>query len=555
MNTHSKHTSMFLDSDIHNGFVPFPPDRAESYRSSGCWESETHIQLLDRIRQQYPDQIAVTQANKTLSYQALYEHAAQYGSYLHARGIRPENFVIIQSPNVIEFFVVLFGLYYIGARPVFCLNGHGAHEIENIAKVSRAVGYIKINEANSRAQDAMDITLGFARPNFQLWYRQTLVSGASLDQALPELSADLPRVEQYNASAHSVAFLQLSGGTTGLPKLIPRTHSDYLYSIKKSVEFTDLDRHTRQLIVLPVMHNFTMSSPGFLGAFYVGASVFLSTDSSPRTCFELIRQHRITQVSLVPSLVSLWLHAPPLAKADLTSLQVIQVGGAKLLPELAHSMSTKLGAKLQQVYGMAEGLVSFTCLDDDQETVIHCQGKALSEYDEIMIVDSDGQALPPEEAGSILTRGPYTINGYYNSPKVNARSFTTDGFYITGDIGYVDKNGNIVVTGRDKEQINRAGEKITPSELENLILAHSAVRDVSVVGVEDPILGERTKAIIISQEPDTTLSLREVRAFLMQKNIADYKLPDEIELVEQFNYTQVGKVKKDLSKANAGEGI
>lgn len=551
----SEHKTMFLDSDINNGFAPFPPDRAEFYRTSGCWENKTHIQLLNRIRQQYPDQTAVTQAGKTLSYQALYEQAAKYGSYLHARGIRPEDFVIIQSPNIIEFFVVLFGIYYIGARPVFCLNGHGAHEIENIAKVSRAVGYIKINEATGKAQDAMDITLGFARPNFQLWYRQTIYSGTSLEQALPELSADSPVVEQYNASAQSVAFLQLSGGTTGLPKLIPRTHSDYLYSIKKSVEVTQLDRHTKQLIVLPVMHNFTMSSPGFLGTFYVGGSVFLSTDSSPKTCFELIRQHRITQVSLVPSLVSLWLHAPQLAKSDLTSLQVIQVGGAKLLPELARSMSTKLGAKLQQVYGMAEGLVNFTSLDDDPETVIHCQGKALSEYDEIMIVDDQGQALPPEMAGSILTRGPYTINGYYNSPKVNARSFTADGYYITGDIGYLDQNRNIVVTGRDKEQINRAGEKITPSELENLILSHSAVRDVSVVGVEDPILGERTKATIILQNPNTALSLRDVRAFLMQKNIADYKLPDEIELVEQFNYTQVGKVKKDLSKTNAGERI
>lgn len=543
--------TMFSEKDIRNGFVPFPADRAAFYQQQGYWENETHIQLLDRIRQEYGDRVAVEQAEKRLTYSELYDYAARYGSYLHKQGIKAEDFVVIQSPNVIEFFVVLFGLYYIGARPVFCLNGHGAHEIENIAKTSRAVGYIKINEAKQPAKDAMDITLGFAKPNFTMWFRQTIRSDVSLSQSFEMLVAEQSQVKRYDASANTVAFLQLSGGTTGLPKLIPRTHADYLYSVKKSVEVAGLNGEARQLIVLPVMHNFTMSSPGFLGAFYVGASVYLTTDSSPQTCFELISKRRITQVSLVPPLINLWINAPQqISGADLSSLEVVQVGGAKLLPELAEAIHSKLGAKLQQVYGMAEGLVNFTGLEDDKETVLYTQGKALSQDDEIRIVDDEGNELPRESAGFILTRGPYTINGYYNSPEVNQRAFTADGFYITGDIGYLDKNQNIVVTGREKEQINRAGEKITPSEIENLILGHAQVRDVSVVGVEDPLLGERIKAIIILQDTEQKLTLRDVRAFLMQKNIAEYKLPDEIELVERFKYTQVGKVKKNLSAPN-----
>jgi 2,3-dihydroxybenzoate-AMP ligase len=543
---------MFLQDDIRNGFVPFPVDRAESYQQSGCWENETHIELLDRIRQQHGDRLAVKQGDKTLTYAQLYAHAAQYGSYLHHEGIQSEDFVIIQSPNVIEFFIVLFGLYYIGARPVFCLNGHGAYEIENIAKTSRAVGYIKINEAQHPGKDAMDITLDFAQPNVQLWFRQTIKSETSL-QSFGDSLTKQPLVERYDASAYTVAFLQLSGGTTGLPKLIARTHTDYLYSVRQSVEIAQLKTHTNQLIVLPVMHNFTMSSPGFLGAFFAGASVYLTTDSSPKTCFDLIAKYRITQVSLVPSLINLWINSPQLAKSDLSSLEVIQVGGAKLLPELAESIHTKLGAKLQQVYGMAEGLVNFTRLDDDQETILYTQGKPLSQYDEILIVDEKGQQLPNQSIGYILTRGPYTINGYYNSSQVNARSFTAKGYYITGDIGYLDKNHNIVVTGREKEQINRAGEKITPSEIENLILGHPSVKDVSVAGIADSLLGERIKAFIILQQDHTQLSLRDIRAFLMQKNIAEYKLPDEIELVEQFQYTQVGKVKKNLSTDQVGE--
>ena len=542
---------MFLENDIKNGFVPFPQDRAEYYQASGYWENENHIQLLDRIRKQYGNQLAICQDDKSLTYDELYHYAASYGSYLHQQGIKAEDFVVIQSPNVVEFFVVLFGLYYIGARPVFCLNGHGAYEIENIAINSRAVGYIKINQENQPTTDAMDISFGFTMPNLNLWFRQTIKSSSSIDQAFSCINDKTMLVPRYEASPHSVAFLQLSGGTTGLPKLIPRTHADYLYSVKKSVEVTDLSSSTKQLIVLPVMHNFTMSSPGFLGAFYSGASVFLSTDSSPKNCFSLIEKHGITQVSLVPSLINLWINSPQLEQADLKTLEVIQVGGAKLLPELAEAIDQKLGAKLQQVYGMAEGLVNSTRLDDHSNTVLFTQGKALSKDDEILIVDEEGSPLPNESAGFILTRGPYTINGYYNSPLVNSRSFNKEGFYITGDIGYLDSNNNIVVTGREKEQINRAGEKITPSEIENLILSHAQVKDVSVVGVKDPLLGERTKASIILKEPTSQLSLRDVRVFLMQKKIAEYKLPDEIELVDDFTYTQVGKVNKGLSTNKA----
>jgi 2,3-dihydroxybenzoate-AMP ligase len=547
--------TLFSQTDIDNGFVPFPADKAAFYKQSGCWQNETHIQLIQRVSKQHGERLAVQQGDKILTYKQLYDYAAKYGSYLAEQGIEAEDFVVIQSPNVIEFFIVLFGLYYIGARPVFCLNGHGAYEIENIALTSRAVGYIKINETNPPAKDAIDITQDFSKPNFSLWFRQTINSHTSLADSMDNLLSEQSLVEQYNASAHSVAFVQLSGGTTGLPKLIPRTHADYLYSVKQSVEITRLNKESKQLIVLPVMHNFTMSSPGFLGALSVGASVYLTTDSSPKTCFSLIEHHRINQVSLVPSLISLWINSPMIDRADLSSLEVVQVGGAKLLPELAESIDTKLGAKLQQVYGMAEGLVNFTRLDDEQQTILYSQGRPLSEYDEILIVDNAGQKLTDGEAGFILTRGPYTINGYYNSAQVNQHSFTSDGYYITGDIGYIDNYQNIVVTGREKEQINRAGEKITPSEIENLILNHGLVKDVSVVGVEDPLLGERTKALIILNSSKSSLSLRDIRVFLMQKNIAEYKLPDEIELVETFQYTQIGKVKKNLLARKTGEMI
>lgn len=558
---------MFSAIDIKNGFVPYPQERAKLYTEQGCWQAENHFQFLHSVQKKYANNIALQQGDKSLTYAELFSYAISYGKHLNQQGIQEGDYILLQSPNVIEFFVVLFGLYSIGARPVFCLNGHGAYEIENIAKISRAVGYIKINEKGHDEPDAIDMSHQFSRPNLHLWYRQTIVSEAELKLSLPMLEDISKKAESLTdptyddaqavtdaissiASGNDIAFIQLSGGTTGLPKLIARTHSDYLYSVKLSAQVAQLNENTKQLVVLPTMHNFIMSSPGFLGCFYVGGTVVLNTDSSPKACFELIERYGITQVSLVPALANLWINSPFLAKYDLSSLSVIQVGGSKLLPELAQQIITKLAVTLQQVYGMAEGLVNFTRLDDDEQTIIHTQGQRLSPLDEIRIVDNEENPLPHEVTGHIQTRGPYTINGYYNLDDANQHSFTADGFYKTGDMGYLDHNNNIVVTGRAKEQINRAGEKITPSEIENLLLPHPAIKNVCILGVDDPILGERSKALIILKEEQEAISLKEIRVFLMEKNIAQYKIPDEVEIVSDFQYTHVGKIHTQKLKHN-----
>lgn len=530
------------DNDRNKKFIPFPKDRASFYRESGYWSGQTHTDFLQVACVKHSNKTAIIQDDISLTYQELYEKAAKYGSYLKCKGIKKGDYIILQSPNVMAFFIALFGIYYIGARPVFVLDGHGAYEVENIAKNSGAIGYIRITHHDHLKADVVSIIDKFVECNEHIRYQQTIYSDDNIDLMIP--SAEFNSVISPElVNPEDIAFLQLSGGTTGMPKLIPRTHDDYLYSVRLSAQVAQLDSSSNVLIVLPISHNFTMSSPGFLGAIYSGATIVLAKNGSPDICFELIEQHNITQVSLVPSLAILWLNSSLLESHDLSSLKVVQVGGAELLPNVANRLIDKMNVKLQQVYGMAEGLVCFSRLDDEINTIIGTQGKPLSPDDEIFIVDDHGNRLSKNKVGNILTRGPYTINGYYNNPKVNLTSFTEDGFYITGDVGYLDENLNIVVTGRIKNQINRAGEKISPSELENLIITYPLVNNVSVVGVKDPILGERIKVKIICLD-NKNISLLEIRKYLMEKNIAHYKLPDELEIVTSLKYTLIGKVKK-----------
>lgn len=226
--------------------------------------------------------------------------------------------------------------------------------------------------------------------------------------------------------AEQVAFLQLSGGTTGVAKLIPRTHADYLYSVRASAEICGLDATTRALVVLPAAHNFPMSSPGILGVLHTGGAVVLARDPSPRTAFRLIAEHGVTDAALVPPLAQAWISAAQRRRPDLSTLRTVQVGGARLADSVAPAIRAVLGARLQQVFGMAEGLVNYTRADDPDELVTTTQGTPISADDELRIVDAEDRDVAEGAEGRLLVRGPYTIRGYYASPRADADSFTAD---------------------------------------------------------------------------------------------------------------------------------
>lgn len=517
-------------------FVSYSQSRIERYRKKGYWLGETLIDFLKNCTRKYANNIALVDNDRELTYAELFKYSSIFGSYLIREGIRKDDFILVQSPNVLEYFIIVFGIFYAGARPIFCLNGYGEYEVENIINTSNAIGYIKYS--NGKSNECSHIH--FMNKCNSLKYAE-VIDSSLISKLMREKNNGI--LDYNDVSPESVAFLLLSGGTTDIPKLIPRTHDDYLYSVRESAKICGLNEKTKILLVLPVSHNFPMSSPGFLGVFYAGATVYLSESSAPEICFPLIEKHKINQVSLVPSLVILWLNSSCYDQFDLSSLNIVQVGGAKFLPEIARDFINKFNVTLQQVYGMAEGLVNYTRLDDDLETILYTQGKKISQDDKILIVNENGEELKLGEIGQIITQGPYTINSYYNLPSVNKIAFTDDGYYKTGDIGYLDSNLNIVVTGRLKEIINKGGEKISPSEIESLLIDHPSIKDVSVVGIPDYLLGEKIKAYIITFSEEI-LTLQQIRKYLLDKSVVWHKLPDQIEVVSSFEYTLVGKINK-----------
>lgn len=526
------------------GVTAWPLELAQRYRERGYWAGATFGELVDRWAGQHGDRVALVDGDRRVSYAQLAEISRRMAAALRELGIEREDRVVVQLPNNAAFCELTLALFRIGALPVTALPSHRERELGHLIEHAQARALAIPERLGSFDHLAAAEQLRRDHPSL----RHLLVAGD------PRGGTDvhaLARLAQRRGEAGSgpgpepedVALFLLSGGTTGLPKLIPRTHDDYIYNARASAELCELSVEDVYLAALPVGHNFPLACPGLLGTWIAGGRVVLAPDPSPAAAFRLIERERVTVTALVPALAIRWLEAPERASSDLRSLRLIQVGGARLAPEVARRVKPELGARLQQVFGMAEGLLNYTRLDDPDEVIVETQGRPLCPDDEVRIVDPLGQPVPDDQPGELLTRGPYTLRGYYCADEHNARSFTVDGFYRSGDIVVRDRSGNLIVRGRAKDLINRGGEKISAEEVENLILGHAAVFNVAAVAMPDRVLGERTCAYVVLRS-GATLTLEELCAHLLAQSIARYKLPERLEITAALPLTKVGKIDK-----------
>jgi 2,3-dihydroxybenzoate-AMP ligase len=524
--------------------TPWPEEFARRYRAAGHWTGRTLDAMLRVHAAGRPDSVAVTDGDRNWTYAELDRRADALATGLLARGLLPGDRVVLQLPNIAEFFEVLFGLLRAGVLPVLALPAHRRAEIAYFCSFAQARALIVADRSGGFDHRRLAAEVQAAVPELG---EVVVVGDPGGHTPLDELRATAPLPVPSPPAGPDLAFLQLSGGSTGVPKLIPRTHDDYLYSVRESARICGLSTETVYLCALPAAHNFPLSSPGTLGTLHAGGRVVLCPDPSPDTAFPLIERERVTLTGLVPPLALSWADAAAHSRYDLSSLRVLQVGGAKFSEEAARRVAPALGCRLQQVFGMAEGLVNYTRPEDPPETVLTTQGRPISPDDEIRVVDDADRDLPPGATGHLLTRGPYTVRGYWRAPEHNARAFTPDGFYRTGDLVRLTPSGHLVVEGRAKDQINRGGEKVAAEEVENVLLAHPAVHDASVVAVPDPYLGERSCAYVILRPGADRPRPAELRAFVRAAGLADYKAPDLVRYVAAFPQTGIGKVsKKDL---------
>lgn len=522
----------------------WPDERVAHYRTAGHWRGETFPAFMRERAARFGERTALVGGDTRWSYAELWQRAETAAAGFLALGLQAGDRVVVHLGNVPAFYSVVFGLFRAGLIPVYALPAHRIVEISHFVEKAQAAAYVAAADEAGFDHRTLARELQARAPGLK---HVVIVGDAAEFHAFDEFTPDPARLPTQDPDPQSVAFLQISGGSTGLSKLIPRTHDDYIYSFRASNEICGIGADSRYLIALPAAHNFPMSSPGAMGVFHAGGTVVLARSTSPESAFALIEKERVTDLGLVPPLALLWAQAAETTPHDLSSLRTLQVGGAKLTPEAARRVVAGLKCTLQQVFGMAEGLVNYTRLDDDADTILNTQGRPISADDEVLVLDDQGQPVPDGQPGHLLTRGPYTIRGYHNDDAANARAFTDDGFYRTGDIVVRSAGGYLTVQGRANDHINRAGEKISAEEVEDHLLAHPQVFDATVVSLPDPYLGERICAFIIPRgEAPRSPALK---AWMRGRGLAAFKVPDQIVFVTAFETTAVGKTSRKELRA------
>ena len=534
------------------GCVPWPEEFKERYIRNGYWEQIPPGKAFDRLAEFFPDREALVFGDQRFTYYQLKNISDRLAVKFLEIGLRPLDRIVVQLPNVPEFVFAYFALLKIGVIPVLCLTAHRFNEITYIAEKAQAKGYIISDYYRNfsyleLAKEVRD-TVSSIKYVFVVGEESRgniLISDLIIADSKQSLIEQV--LDKYSPDPFEVAVLLLSGGTTGLPKLIARTHNDYLYTAKINALHAGLNKHSVYLAVAPLAHNMTLACPGITGTFLHGGKVILTSSTDTATICALTEKEKITNLPLVPAMVISLLNYEMVNDFNLSSLVAIISGGSKLNPEVAKRVKPELGCEIIQQFGMAEGMLAMTDIHDPEEMKYKTIGRPLSPADEIKIVDDKGIEVPVGEIGELWCRGPYTIRGYYQAPEHNAQAFSADGFYKTGDLVKLDPScGGLSIQGRKKDLINRGGEKISAEGLENLILAHPKVHNAAVVAMPDPVLGEKVCAYIILY-PKQVITLEELNNFLLGKKIAKFKLPERLEIMDQFPLTNVGKIsKKDL---------
>jgi 2,3-dihydroxybenzoate-AMP ligase len=537
------------------GFVPYPESFISKYKEKGYWIDRTLGEEFDRFVRTYSDRIALACDGGYVTYREMGERVNRLSLHFAAAGLKTYDVMILQLPNEAEFVYCFFAAMKIGVIPIMSLPAHRNAEISFFAQFTGARAHIVSSRFKDFSHQEMSKEVRKKATSLEF----TFVSGDSVDDGCISITRLLgDRIEQrispeslvrYRPDPMEPALFQLSGGTTGVPKIIPRTHNDYSVNFKAVAEITRVTADSVMGIAIPVNHNFALSCPGLLGTLYTGGKVVLIPSPRTEVVLEAVQTEKITIMPTPPALLIRWMEAPELPRYDLSSLDVVIAGGARLNAEVARKIKTTLGCDYQQNLGMAEGMLFWTRRDDPEDLLLNTQGAPTFEDDEIRIVDENDRDVPPGFPGELLVRGPNTVRGYYNSPEYNKKAFTEDGFYRTGDVVRLYRDRYVSVEGRIKDTINRGAEKISAEEVENHILAHPQVENCAYVAMPDRVLGEKGCAFVLPKGGQD-LTLGELCRFLKEeRSISIFKLPERLEVVRSLPMTHVGKVdKKELRR-------
>jgi len=551
------------------GFIPYKEEVIRQYVESGAWENLTYGDLLDRASSQHPDNVAVVDEKNRLTYKELKEKVDRFAIALLRLGVKPHDRMVIQLPNRYEFVVAFYAFQKIGVVPVLAIPRHGYQEISTFFRSTDAVGWV----VPTRDSKILFLPL-IEQIRAKIKAVKFIIMPEEDDGVLPPYALSMDKLihnvevkdygphylDQFRPDPNDVSVLIPTGGTTGLPKMVPRSHNSLIVTNRYISK--DIDASDSLLQATPVGH--AMAMQGAVNcAIYRAATLVLQRIPRPTEILETIQREKVTRVFLVPTQLEGVINHPDLAKYDLSSLKIVGTTGSELPKETAKKAAeyfAQLGCKFSgNALGASEGLLTQGDPNDPLEVQLETVGRNVTPASDYKVIDENEQEVPLNQEGELVAKGPEVFTGYYNMREAETRAvFTKDGYYRTGDLAKIDERGYITITGRKKDVIMRGGETLVPSEMEALIRKHPQVEAVAVVGMPDLKMGERACAYVVPKR-GKSVTFDEMIGFLKSQGASLLLRPERLEIIDTLPLTTVGKVdkkalRKDIERKLREEG-
>jgi pyochelin biosynthesis protein PchD len=539
-----------------DGVVYPSAEDADRYERVGAWNPLTAGDALRATAARFPDKAAIVNDDRRLTYAEFDAATEKLGAALLGLGLRPGDRALFQMGSVSETAIALLGCAKAGIVPVCTLAQHRAIEIGEMA--ARAGPRAYFVQADFGAFDLVEFAKDMAAKHAIQHLIVARAGGPGVEgclafedlidaQPLDQARRTLAGVEVTIAD---VLMFQLSGGTTNVPKIMPRFHGEFLGLSRAKAVRSSMDENMVALYAMPIIHTagqVAMLYPSIL----FGGTCVLMRRMDVKEFFTVVERECATHsVSMGPAAIQM-IDYEGVRDHDLSSLRLLMnFHGSGVMEE-------HVGVPCLNTYGIGEGLIMSTALSSPKEMRHDTVGWPLSPHDEVRIVDPDTeQPVAPGDVGELYIRGPSSIRGYFKMPDVNRESFTADGFFRTGDKMSADAlDGSTCYRfhGRIKDNINRGGEKIGAEEVEIVIMRHADVADAKVVAMPDRMYGEKACAFLIMMPGAGALTVEALGAFLADQGLAKFKSPERIETVESYPVTRVGKVDRQVLRTQIAE--
>ncbi len=541
------------------GFQPYKPEDVEKYVKHRWWLGLTWGDMFDKATDLYPRKEALVDDASRFTYRELREKVDRLAIGLMMLGIKKRDFVLLQIPNWHEFIFAFFALQKIGAIVVLLVARHSLSEVSYLSGLTNPVAWI--GPDHYKKTDYLPILQQVMEEHKGLRHIISVRSPENraftpLEKLIEEgelTGSNLEALAARRPDPMEVSIILPTGGTTGAPKAVPRTHNDYIANVEYHTRAWQVTCNDVMLTAAPVSH--AQAIHNCVGGAFFHCAKYVITDSTDAADIcRVIEREKVTAFPTVPALIHRIVNLENLKDYDLSSLTRLYAGGAPSTPELVRSVYEKIGCKFVNALGSSEGPAAMSRLDADIETICYTVGEKDCPYTQVRIVDQYLQELPPNKEGELITKGPTIFNGYFRSEEENRKVFTEDGFFRTGDLAKIDESGIMTITGRIKETILRGGETLSAIGIERLISSHPAVAEVAVIGMPDKELGERICAYVKLKE-GANLSFKELVAYLRGIGASVLQLPERMEIIDAMPLTKVGKTDKKILKEDIAKKL